>query len=389
MKSIWRRGALTLAAVLALACETPAGAQSYKYEALHQFAGAPSDGALPFSGVIRGSGGNLYGTTASGGASDAGTVYKLSATGQITLLYSFTGGVDGAGPRAVLVPDSDGNLYGTTVLGGGANYGVVFKLSSAGTETVLHSFTGGTDGEYPQAGVVRDPQGNLYGTTSNGGSSGWGIVFKVDTAGTETILHSFTGGADGGSPESGLIWDPQGNLYGTTAGGGASETGVVFKMDTNGVETVLYTFLEPPNAVTPWAGLARDSQGNLYGTTAGGGTLNGGTVFKLDTAGIETVLCSFTGHNGDLPYAAPILDSAGNLYGTTYEGGVISAGQRRGVVYELTAAGAETVLHYLTGSASGAYPWAGLIRDSQGSLYGAAEQGGTSNMGVVFKLTPE
>ncbi len=357
---------------------------------MHQFTGAPADGALPFTGVILDSEGNLYGTTAEGGATNTGTVYKLSATGQITLLYSFTGGADGGAPHAVLVRDSEGNLYGTTVLGGAANYGVVFKLSSTGAETVLHGFTGGADGGYPPAGVVADREGNLYGTARVGGASGEGAVFKVDGGCTETVLYSFTGGADGGSPEAGLIRDSEGNLYGTTAEGGASGCGVVFKLSPSGAETVLYAFLGTPDGQGPWAGLARDSQGDLYGTTVYGGTFNFGTVFKLDTAGTETVLYSFTGGtDGALPEAAPILDSAGNLYGTTYEGGVVAARQRPGVVYELTAAGIETVLHYFRGSTSGAHPWAGLIRDSQGSLYGAAEQGGTSNMGVVFKLTPE
>jgi uncharacterized repeat protein (TIGR03803 family) len=319
---------------------------------LYSFTGG-ADGGQPFAGVIRDSAGNLSGTT-SGGGTGYGVVYKLDvASGQETVLYSFTGGADGASPETGVIRDSAGNLYGTTN-GGGTDYGVVYKLDVAsGQETVLYSFTGGTDGSNPYAGVIRDSDGNLYGTTSGGGSgegsAGYGVVFKVNSAGQETVLYSFTGGADGGDPIAGLILDSAGNLYGTTSEGGNIVTcpvsifspggcGVVYKVDTAGQETVLYSFTGGTDGGFPDAGVIRDSAGNLYGTTYGGGDLSGcfgggcGVVFEVDPAGQETVLYTFTGGtDGGHPYAGVILDLAGNLYGTASSGGADSGG----VVFKL------------------------------------------------------
>ncbi len=257
----------------------------------------------------------------------------------------------------------------------------MFKLDATGTETVLYSFTGGADGANPEAGLVRDPDGSLYGTTIAGGS-GSGVVFKVDSNGTETVLHTFTSGADGGYPQAGLIRDLNGDLYGTTSGGGSPGPGVVFKLDTTGAETVLYTFTGGADGGTPYGGLVRDSAGNLYGSTLQGGVTTGsqgyGVVFKLDAAGTETVLYTFTGgSDGASPYAGLVRDSAGNLYGTTYGGGRAFGNT-----------GAETVLHTFAGGTGGAKPQAGLIRDAKGNLYGTTVFGGSGGNGVVFKLTP-
>jgi uncharacterized repeat protein (TIGR03803 family) len=200
---------------------------------LHSFAGPPADGGVPFAGLIRDAAGNLYGTTFSGGASGQGVVFKLDTDGEETILHSFAGSpTDGAKPRAGLVRDTAGNLYGTTFSGGASGNGVVFKLDMAGKETILHSFAGPpTDGARPVAGLVRDAAGNLYGTTFSGGTSGSGVVFKLNTAGKETILHSFPASpTDGAGPWGGLVRDAAGNLYGTTQGGGASGQGVVFKL---------------------------------------------------------------------------------------------------------------------------------------------------------------
>ena len=207
-----------------------------------------------------------------------------------TVLYWFKGlQDDGINPEAGLVRDKAGNLYGTTGHGGdGTNFGTVFKLDTTGKETLLHSFAGGaTDGQNPYAGLVRDKTGNLYGTTSFGGASGIGLglgtVFKLDTTGKETLLYSFAGGAtDGQSPQAGLIRDNAGNLYGTTVLGGASGLGTVFKLDTTGKETALHSFTgRPRDGAIPLAGLIQDAAGNLYGTTVSGGLLGLGTVFKL------------------------------------------------------------------------------------------------------------
>jgi uncharacterized repeat protein (TIGR03803 family) len=204
----------------------------------------------------------------------------------------------------------------------------VFKIDGAGNYTVLYSFTGGVDGGSPLAGLIFDSKGNLYGTTIGGGALSAGVVFKVDTSGNETVLYSFTGGADGGFPFGGVVLDSKGNLYGTTNGGGASGAGVVFKIDKSGSETVLYSFTGGNDGAYPlWVTLARDAAGNLYGTTVGGGTSNAGVVFKVDTSGNETVLYSFTGgDDGGNPRVGVTLGPDGNLYGTADSGGASSAG---------------------------------------------------------------
>jgi uncharacterized repeat protein (TIGR03803 family) len=311
------------------------------------------------------------------------------------LLYSFTNITTGEFPYAGVVRDAAGNLYGTTYYGGDTQClhfggcGTVFKVDTTGKETVLHSFTGSADGKFPEGGVLRDAASNLYGTTIVGGTSDAGTVFKLDTTGKETVLHSFTGGgADGQCPAAGLVRDGAGNLYGTTANGGRSGKGTVFKVDTTGKETVLHSFAGTGgDGANPYAGLVRDTAGNLYGTTfLGGASCNCGTVFKLDTTGKETVLLSFTGLDGEYTTAGLVQDSAGNLYGTTAGGGTSGYG----VVFKLDKTGTETVLHSFTGGTTdGNSPYAGLVRDAAGNLYGTTHSGGASNDGTVFKLTPD
>ncbi|MGB7438829.1 MAG: choice-of-anchor tandem repeat GloVer-containing protein [Candidatus Acidiferrum sp.] len=188
-------------------------------------------GASPNGALIRDSGGDLYGTTNGGGTSGAGVVFKLDTSGNETVLYSFTGGSDGGYPLSGVISDSGGNLYGTTQGGGASAAGVVFKLDTSGHETVLYSFTGGVDGGYPLwVTLARDSAGNVYGTTAGGGASGYGVVFKLDPLGNETVLHGFTGGDDGASPYAGVVLGPDGNLYGTTPFGGQTNAGVVFEI---------------------------------------------------------------------------------------------------------------------------------------------------------------
>jgi uncharacterized repeat protein (TIGR03803 family) len=215
-RALWARGIAALCAVLALAAGGSASAAPTE-TVLHSFSG--NDGAQPIAGLIADGNGNLYGTTAKGGASGNGVVFKLAPGGTYTVLYSFTGGSDGRFPQAGLIADSSGNLYGTTQFGGATGNGVVFKLTPGGTETVLYSFChlpGCTDGAYPQAGLIADSSGNLYGTTPYGGASNDGVVFKLASGGTETVLYSFLGGGDGAFPGAALIADGSGNLYGTT-----------------------------------------------------------------------------------------------------------------------------------------------------------------------------
>jgi uncharacterized repeat protein (TIGR03803 family) len=329
--------------------------------------------------VIRDSAGNLYGTTQNGGPAGAGVVYKVEPAGHETVLYTFTGAEDGYQPMSGVIRDSAGNLYGTTYGGGTAGVGVVYKVDTAGQQTVLYSFTGSADGGHPLAGVIRDSAGNLYGTTQYGGASGAGTVYKVDTAGHETVLYSFTG-VDGSWPNSSLTRDSAGNFYGTTETGGAASAGAVYKVDTFGQETVLYSFAY---GSYPEGGVIRDEAGNFYGTEQGDLDTNFGVVYKLDPAGNQTVLYRFTGGaDGSGPYAGVIRDQAGNLYGTTFYGGPTG----RGVVYKLDTAGQETVLYSFPAAADGYLPHAGLIGDAEGNLYGTTFGGGTKNGGVVFKL---
>ena len=306
---------------------------------LYTFTGG-ADGGNPQAGVIHDSEGNLYGTSYGGGdlacgfnGSACGTVFKLDPTGTETVLHRFTGGADGSYPAAGVIRDSAGNLYGTASQGG-PDYGVVYKLDTGGHEAVLYSFTGGTDGSVPDAGVIGDSSGNIYGTTSAGGTAGWGVAYKLDAARQETVLYSFTGEADGGEPNAGVVRDSAGNLYGTTLLGGNTVAcpsspilhggcGVVYKLDRAGNESVLYSFTGGADGGYPTAGVIRDSAGNLYGTTSNYFGAGGyGVVYKLDTAGNYTVLYSFTGGNdGGNPFAGVIRDSAGNLDGTTRYGG--------------------------------------------------------------------
>ena len=392
-------------------------AQAQTYTALYTFTGG-TDGGAPGAGVVRDSAGNLYGTTTSGGLASScsggcGVVFKLDPTGAETVLYSFTGGADGAHPNG-LIRDSAGNLYGTTAGGGfvgvgacSGGCGVVFKLDPNGKETVLHRFRGGkTDGAQTESGVMRDRAGNLYGTTHRGGASNWGVVFKLDPAGQETVLYSFTGGTDGGYANSVPVRDSEDNLYGTTESGGTGKPcgmgcGTVFKLDSAGQETVLYSFGGGTDGVGPWvgpqAGVIRDRAGNLYGTAYGSSTFDCcGTVFKLDPTGAETVLHRFTGGmDGGSPQAGLIRDSAGDLYGTTSAGGISKPCIGGcGVVFKLDPTGTETVLYSFTGRTDGANPQARVIRDSAGNLYGTTTHGGLAGgcggwgCGVVFKLQP-
>jgi len=389
-----------------------AQAWSQTYRVLYSFTGG-DDGATPQSSLIRDAAGNLYGTTYHGGAFHFGTVYKLDPTGKETTLHSFAG-VDGMWPSSSLLRDADGNLYGTTQdggtpEGGGCRHGcgTVFKVDPAGKETVLYAFTGKADGGVPYAGVARDGDGNLYGTTHWGGDmsacqgSGCGTVFRVDTAGKETVLDAFTGGADGEYPQAGLIRDAAGNLYGATEWGGDGcggfGCGTIFKVDTAGKETVLYQFTGGADGGGP-GGVIRDAAGTLYGATVEGGRTGWGTVFKLDTSGKESVLYAFTGEaDGGMPVAGVVRDAEGNIYGTTARGGDyygICVNYGCGVVFKVDKRGTEEVLYAFTDvSPPDLYFPAGVILDKAGNLYGTYPYGGTtrrcnSECGFVFKITP-
>jgi uncharacterized repeat protein (TIGR03803 family) len=265
---------------------------------LHAFTGL-DDGGLPYSGVIRDAAGNLYGTTARGGKKGLGVVFKFDASGNETVLHNFAGGPDGSLPDSSVTLDA-GYLYGTTECGGtggqsrfcdsGAGAGTVFKLDSSGHETILYNFTGGADGSYPQAGVVLDPAGNIYGTSYAGTTDG--VAFRLSPAGQFTILHSFNGGTDGGFPSGNLFLDAAGDLYGETSGGGKG-SGTIFTIDAAGQFSVIYRFTGQPDGSWPAWGLIPGALGGLHGVTYKGGAANLGTVFRLDGSGKVTILYSF------------------------------------------------------------------------------------------------
>lgn len=311
---------------------------------------------------------------------------QLAWAQTFSLLYTFGNGTDGGTPYAGLVRDSAGNLYGTTFAGGTGSSGTVFMVDANGKETVLHNFKGKADGASPSAGLVRGPGGTLYGTTIEGGASNYGTVFKLNKAGKVALLHSFDR-RDGSYPDAGLLRDSARNLYGATVKGGTSNLGTVFAMDSTGKQTVLYSFTGGADGkfCYTYGRLVRDPAGNFYGTTLAGGGSDQGTVFKLDTTGQETVLYAFTGgDDGGYPYAGLVLDKKGNLYGTTYVGGAFG----QGTAFKLTTSGKEIVLYSFTGGADGGNPTAPLLRDGKGNLYGTTYYGGTFNAGVVFKLDP-
>jgi uncharacterized repeat protein (TIGR03803 family) len=311
-------------------------------------------GAVPVSGVILGKDGDLYGTSEGGWAygytGRPGSVFKSTLTGQQTILHAFPqpAGVstDGECPTA-LVLGSDGNFYGTTEAGGTTGLGTVFQVTPTGAEKVLHTFAESTDGATPHAGLIEASDGTFYGTTSAGGKYGVGTVFKITSAGSEAVVYSFSGGVDGSKdgafPYAPLTQGPDGNLYGTTLYGGASSTGTVFQLTPAGEEKVIYSFGKIPDGNYPLT-MILASDGNFYGfTEAGGSVSNGftygnGTVFEITTAGVEKIVYSFLGLKTGLLYGDGFVPSSliegrdGNLYGTTQSGGEYD----EGTVFKLT-----------------------------------------------------
>ncbi len=326
---------------------------------LHSFQGL-INGANPEAGLVQGRDGYFYGTTEYGGTNGWGTVFKINTNGALTSLYSFTGGNEGANPSAALVQGSDGYFYGTTWEGGNTNLndgygcGTVFKVSTNGALTPLHSFTGTNDGANPLAGLVQGSDGNFYGTTERGGGTnysgyeGYGTVFKISTNGALTPLHSFTGTNDGAYPNA-LVQGSDGYFYGTTCGGGSNYSGTVFKINTNGAVTTLYSFSGGNDGGSP-NGLVQGSDGYFYGTAYYGGTNDNGTVFKISTNGVLTSLYSFTGGNDAYcPVAGLVQGSDGYFYGTTEYGGTTNYNASNetygyGTMFKISIGGALTTL---------------------------------------------
>jgi uncharacterized repeat protein (TIGR03803 family) len=331
--------------------------------------------------------------------SGCGTVFSVTLSGTEKVLHTFGAYGDGSNPEAGLI-DVRGTLYGTTQFGGYACYnpscGTVFSITPSGAEKVLHSFGGAPDGAYPFAGLI-DVKGKLYGTTANGGTgtcyspySVCGMIFTITTRGTERYLYSFNAHHDGAYPRAGLT-DVGRMLYGTTTYGGRRHYGTVFRITLGGKEKVLHTFGAASDGASPYAGLI-ELNGMLYGTTGSGGAYlcpvsneGCGTVFSITPGGIEKVIHSFgKGTDGKNPFAS-VVEQNGELYGTTLFGGT----HGWGTVFSITPGGREKVLHSFDGpdGPDGAEPFAGLI-DVNGTLYGTTDEGGTYGYGTVFALTP-
>jgi uncharacterized repeat protein (TIGR03803 family) len=387
---------LVLAFLLASAVITTQVAYAQTFITLHSFFGG--DGDNPNAGLIQATDGNLYGTTYNGGDYGLGAVFQITPSGTLTVVHSFDG-TDGANPYAGVIQASDGNFYGTTGYGGPQGQyggGTIFRITPSGTFTTLYSFCshGGscTGGSVPLAGLVQASDGNFYGTTFYGGSHDHGTVFQITPSGTLTRLHSFcsqSACADGGGPSAALIQATDGNLYGTTFYGTHYQWGTVFQITLSGTLTTLHTFCSPggcPDGAGSYAPLVQAKDGNLYGTTSGGGTYGGGTIFKITLGGTLTTLHSFCSQNGcadgKYPEAGLMQAASGNLYGTTTRGGA----DGYGTIFQITLSGTLTTLHRFD-STDGKYPKGGLVQAINRDLYGTTYLGGADNLGTVFSLS--
>ena len=396
-----------LAVILAAAFVSVPSVEAQTIAVLHSFT-AHDDGSTPIAGVTLDRAGNLYGTTSGSESGGASTVFKLSHVGSgwvLNTLYTFNHANDPTDVYAGVVLGPDGALYGTSYEGAQFNLGAVFVLrppatvcrsvSCPWTLTILHSF-GGSDGTHPDLGnLVFDSAGNIYGTTYAGGAHVRGTVFKLTRSNgwAESVLYSFTGGSDGGSPSSGVAFDSAGNLYGTTTDGGSDGYGTVYQLSPSGsgwTETTLYSFTDNDDGATPIGGVALDALGNLYGTTSVAlGGRGAGTVWELSPSGGGwgfSVLHSFSGPAYPGPQATLTIDAAGNIYGTsTFTG----EGSGFGEAFKLTSSGGGwTYTSYEFDGITLRNPECSVAVDANGNLYGTSLLGGTDNWGTVWEITP-
>jgi uncharacterized repeat protein (TIGR03803 family) len=369
-------------------------AQAQTFDVVYNFTGG-SDGGNPLDGLTSDGAGNLYGTSYTGGLSGNGTMFKVSGSSE-TVVHNFSGGTDGANPEGGLIRNAQGNFFGTTTAGGAAGTGTVFAVTAAGKEIVLYSFAGGTDGANPQAGLALDASGNLYGTTSAGGATGNGTVFKLSqpTKGSkwvETILYSFGTGSDGTVPVAAVRFDKAGNLYGTTSAGGSYGYGTIFELTLAGTawtETILHNFQDADDGAVPYGGLIADKSGNFYGSATEGGTGGGGTIYELTQISGDwtfTVLYSNPGWGISGSFRNLALDASGNLYGTTHCDGANDAG----TVYKLSPESGSwtyTSLYIFTGGTDGLYSYSNPLVEGD-HVFGTTKQGGANGSGVVWEIT--
>jgi len=343
-------------------------------------------GANPGAGLIQASNGLFYGVTERGGTNDDGTVFQMSADGTVTTLYSFTAGSDGAVPITALTQGSDGNFYGTTFEAGTSNAGAIFKITPSGTLTPLHTFTNGTDGGHPYAALVQGTNGNFYGTTTSGGAkSGYGTVFQLTSAGALTTLHAFTNGIDGAFPMAGLVQGADGQFYGAAHSGGTNGYGTIFKISASGAFTFLYSFRGSNDGAGPAGTLALGNDGNFYGVCDNGNSSSYGTIFKITASGVLTPLHAFNGTNdGGYPEAPLTLGTDGKFYGTTASGGDNGVG----TVFQITTNGVFATLYSFTYLESGPQSYAALVQGTNGNFYIACEGAGSGySPGAILRLT--
>jgi uncharacterized repeat protein (TIGR03803 family) len=382
-------GRLWIVTCMALpALAVPAAAQTYA--TLYSFPGG-SSGQYPISGVIQDSAGNFYGITSNGGNDDYGVVYEVTTAGTEIILHSFSAGSDGQYPYSPLLRDKKGNLYGTTNSGGAGGKGVVYKIDAAGNESILYSFVGGTsDGCNPYQGLIMDKKHNLYGTTYGCGASGQGTVFELTQTGQETVLHSFAGGAkDGADPSfyGRLLMDKAGGFYGVTQEGGSAGDGVLYRLNAKGKLKVLHGFAGGASDGCYSSGtVAADKRGNFYGTTYGCGAHNYGIVWEVGHKGAETILHNFAGgaSDGCNTVAGVVLDSKENIYGNTS----LCGASGEGTAWELNNKGAITLLHSFAGGTDGSVAYGELLRTASGELYGTTLEGGSADYGTVWSYLP-
>jgi uncharacterized repeat protein (TIGR03803 family) len=391
-------GAWKLACAVCLLFNTwTAFSFSQTFKTLVNFNGSNGEGAN--APVVRAADGSLYGTTVDGGVHNSGTVFRVTAKGKLTTLYSFCKNVycpDGGGPEGGLVQVNDASFYGITEGGGARGWGTIFRITRSGKLTTIHSFDS-SSGATPLGTLLRGRDGNFYGTTSAGGKYGYGTVFKLTTKGKVTVVYDFCSKpycTDGSTPTAGLVQASDGKFYGTTSQGGLANgdcgftCGTIFNLTSAGKLTTLYKFCSQPNCTDgedPRAGLIQADDRNFYGTTVGGGAYIGGTVFKIDPSGELTTLHSFCPpsdcSDGNAPYAGLIEAADGNFYGATIEGS-----QNYGTIFKISRAGVLTVLHSFDWT-DGATPWATLLQAPDGTFYGTTVQGGSGNAGTVFQFT--
>jgi uncharacterized repeat protein (TIGR03803 family) len=367
-------------------------AQAQTFKVVHNFTGG-ADGANPLNGLMLDSTGTMYGTASAGGANNNGTVFAVSPTGALKVLYAFKGGSDGSTPQSFLIEDSGGRLYGTTSAGGTYGGGTVFRVAGS-KETILYNFGSGSDGSAPLGGLIFDSAGNLYGTTSAGGASGNGTVFMLTPKGSsykETLLYSFGSGTDGAVPYAAVALDSAGDVLGTTSAGGTYTYGTVFELSkaNSWVETIVYNFENQDDGAVPYAGLVADGLGNFYGAATEGGSQGGGTVFELTPSGTSwnfSAIQSVPGWGISGSFRDVMLDSNGTIYATTHCDGSYDAG----TVYQLVPGGGiwnYTLLYTFTGGTDGLYSYSNLVMN-HGKLFGTTKQGGGYGNGVVFVVVP-